>query len=110
MPNSPEPDAVLISTWRVRWPWRVLSLLVLLTMLVVVVAAAWAAAIREDWRAALVIASSMPFAALVVNLLAAAALTGRASRSPTLWPFASARAALAWLIVFLLVAGFCNWA
>jgi hypothetical protein len=90
---------------RVRWPFRILSVLLIAAALFAFFLLSYLAIVRHDLKAALFAISLLPIAAMLTRSGGGIVVFGRVIPSPT-WPFASGLVAFVWVMLNLLVIEF----
>jgi len=94
-------DAILLHARRgsaIRWPFRLLALLLVLAALTGTLGSCYIALTHQDPRAALLALAGAPLAALIVRLGGCAVWKGTVA-GDACWPFASRKVAMAWLLL-----------
>jgi hypothetical protein len=87
----------------IRWPFRLLALVIVAVALFVALGSAYIAFTRKDLRAALLALAAAPLAALIARLGVYAVWTGRVGADPY-WPFASGSVAAVWIAMAYILA------
>ncbi len=101
-------DEILLHTKRasaIRWPFRLLALIVVLAALAAALGSVYIALTHKDPRAAVLALGYAPLAALLVRLGGYAVWTGSVVRNPC-WPFASQAVAVTWLLLTWLISSY----
>jgi hypothetical protein len=95
-------NEVLLSPRRasaIRWPFRLLALLIVAGSLSALLGNAYLAITRKDPTAALLVLGFVPIAALIGRFGGYAIWKGAVLRNNPYWPFASGSLVAAWLLI-----------
>jgi heme A synthase len=89
----------------IRWPFRLLAMVIVVAVLLAALGSAYVASEHRDPRAALLALTAAPVAALVGRLGGYAVWTGRVIRNPY-WPFASGSLVAVWFLIAWIIGSY----